>query len=106
VEEWSDAMIVAVVPGIVEVAKRAGLPVRWSGVAAIMAASVLVALRDLGRGGPLAFPRIVALAAWWVLQGIMLGLAAAGLYSQARLARPSVSDEPVSVPRNNAFEQG
>ncbi len=105
-EEWSDAMIVAVVPGIVEVAKRAGLPVRWSGVASIIAACALIALRDLGGGDYRGASTFVARAAWWMLHGMLLGLAAAGLYSQARLARPPVSDEPVRAPRNNASEQG
>lgn len=86
--EWSDAMIVAVVPGMVEVAKRAGLPVRWSGVAAMVAATVLIALRDLGHGEPVTRASFAALAASWLLQGVVLGLAAAGLYSQARLRRP------------------
>jgi NaMN:DMB phosphoribosyltransferase len=93
-DDWSDAMIVAVVPGMVEVAKRAGLPVRWSGMAAMVAATVLIALRDLGQGQPVDGARIAALAASWLLQGIVLGLAAAGLYSQARLRRGPGERDP------------
>lgn len=105
-EAWSDAMIVAVVPGIVEVAKRAGLPVRWSGAAAIVTACALVALRDLEEGERLAASRIATMAAWWVLQGIMLGLAAAGLYSQARQARGPAGERPKTLPGEKASEQG
>lgn len=105
-EAWSDAMIVAVVPGIVEVAKRAGLPVRWSGIAAIVAACVLVALRDLERGERIAATRIAALAAWWVLQGVMLGLAAAGLYSQARRVHQPGGEGPAKLSGHKASEQG
>ncbi len=93
-EDWSDAMIVAVVPGMVEVAKRAGLPVRWSGVAAIVTATALVALRDLGQGQPVDGAGIAALVASWLLQGSVLGLAAAGLYSQARLRHPLAEHTP------------
>lgn len=96
-DDWSDAMIVAVVPGMVEVAKRAGLPVRWSGVAAMVAATVLIALRDLGQGQAVDGAGIAALAASWLLQGIVLGLAAAGLYSQARLRRPLVERNPLDA---------
>lgn len=105
-EAWSDAMIVAVVPGIVEVAKRAGLPVRWSGAAAIVTACALVALRDLARGAHLATAAIPAVVAWWVLQGILLGLAAAGLYSQARQARQEAGERPKKLPGEKASEQG
>jgi hypothetical protein len=68
--------VVALVPAVVEAAKRAGLPVRFAGLAAVLAATVLVALADLARGGhdP----------ARWLLAGVVYGLAVAGLYSQAR----------------------
>jgi hypothetical protein len=75
----SDAAIVAVVPGLVEVAKRAGLPARYAGLLAIGLATALVALRDLAlQGGT---PGELAR---WLLSGVVYGLAAAGLYSQAR----------------------
>ena len=74
------APIVALVPGVVEIAKRAGLPVRWAGLAAIVAATALVALADLARDGS-----VTGSVAGWLLAGVVYGLAAAGLYSQARL---------------------
>ncbi|MGH2559978.1 MAG: hypothetical protein ACRDJH_13000 [Thermomicrobiales bacterium] len=85
----TDVAIVALVPGIVELAKRLGLPSRWAGLAAVVAATALVALRDLalgdGHGGSLAR---------WLLAGVVYGLAAAGLYSQARqLPSPRTSEE-------------
>lgn len=71
--------IVVVVPAVVEVAKRAGLATRWAGVAAIAVAFVLVALADLALRGD-----ALGGVASWLLAGIVYGLAAAGLYSQAR----------------------
>jgi hypothetical protein len=78
-ELLSDAAIVAIVPGLVEVAKRAGLPARYAGLMAIAVATALVALRDvaLHDGTPGSVAR-------WLLGGLVYGLAAAGLYSQAR----------------------
>jgi hypothetical protein len=75
----TEAAIVAMVPGIVELTKRMGLPTRFAGVAAIVTATVLTALRDLrvDGGGP-------GSLAQWLLGGLTLGLAAAGLYSQTR----------------------
>jgi hypothetical protein len=71
--------IIAIVPGIVEIVKRVGLPVRFAGVAAIVSATILVVLTDIsGGGGGLADP------ARWLLLGIVCGLAASGLYSQVR----------------------
>lgn len=73
-----DVAVVAVIPGVVEVAKRAGLPVRWAGMVAVLAGVALVALGDLAQGGSEA-----ATPARWVVTGIVCGLAACGLYSQA-----------------------
>ncbi|HEY8447621.1 MAG TPA: hypothetical protein VIL01_11000 [Thermomicrobiales bacterium] len=78
-EGWSDAAVVAIVPGLVEVAKRVGLPATWAGVAAIVAATILVGLRDLALGAG-----ATGSIARWLLTGVTLGLAAAGLYSQVR----------------------
>ncbi|MGH2531126.1 MAG: hypothetical protein ACRDJW_02355 [Thermomicrobiales bacterium] len=86
----TDVAIVALVPGVVEVMKRLGLPVRWAGLAAIVAATVLVALRDLALGDGQA-----GSLARWLLAGVVYGLAAAGLYSQARQA-PRASEEPAA----------
>ena len=64
-----DAAIVALVPGIVEVAKRAGLPVRYAGLMAIGCAIAFVALSDLTAGiGQFSQP------ARWLLFGIVYGL--------------------------------
>lgn len=86
------APLVALVPGLVEAMKRAGMASRWAGLAAVGWATALVALADLaganltggpGAGGSLTPGRV----AGWLLAGVVYGLAAAGLYSQARAAR-------------------
>ena len=94
----SGAPIVALVPGLVELAKRAGLPTRWAGAAAVVFATALVALVDLARrGDPGSSP--VALGAGWFLAGVVYGLAAAGLYSQARrLPLPGLSASGTADP--------
>ena len=88
--------IVALVLGLVEVAKRAGLPTRFAGLAAVASATALVALADLAGSGDAAAQRLgvpLGTAAGWLLGGVVYGLAAAGLYSQARrLPLPEVSD--------------
>ncbi len=73
-----DAAVIGVVPGVVEVAKRAGMPVKFAGAAAILVAILLLALSDLARSGGFA-PESVA---GWILRGTLTGLAAMGLYSQ------------------------
>lgn len=82
-----DMAIIAIIPGIVEIAKRIGLPVRYAGLAAITAAFSLVALGDLGAGGS-DFSR----PAQWIVLGIVYGLAASGLYSQVQ--RFAVGESP------------
>jgi hypothetical protein len=78
-----DAAIIALVPGIVEVSKRAGLPVRFAGLAAVGCAIALVALSDLATGiSQLSQP------AKWLLFGLVYGLAASGLYSQVSRISP------------------
>ncbi len=72
--------VVALVPAVVEGAKRAGLPPRYAGLAAIGVAATLVALGDLARGGS-----TVGEVARWLVAGGVYGLAGAGLYTQARL---------------------
>ncbi len=72
--------IVALVPGLVEIAKRAGLPNRFAGLAAMGLGIVLVALVDLARAGELAVT--IGDLATWVVAGVLYGLAAAGLYDQ------------------------
>jgi len=76
--------LVVIVPALIEGAKRAGLPARWAGVAAVGCAVVLLALGDLALvGGVLEVERV----ARWFVGGVVYGLAAAGLYSQRRVAR-------------------
>lgn len=77
--------IVVLTPGLVEVLKRAGLPTRYAGAAAILCAAVLAALADLARlGGPAADESPAARVASWTLAGVVYGLAASGLYTQGR----------------------
>ncbi len=77
-EPVTEAVVIALVPGIVEVAKRAGLPARFAGLAAILAATAVIALSELAPG-----PANSRAIAGWLIRGIIAGLAAAGLYSQA-----------------------
>ncbi|CAN5897207.1 hypothetical protein BH24CHL4_BH24CHL4_15040 [soil metagenome] len=72
-----DVAIIALVPGIVEIAKRIGLDSRFAGLLAIVAATMLVAANQIG-GGVSAF----ADPARWIVLGVVYGLAASGLYSQ------------------------
>ena len=73
-----EAVVIALVPGIVEIAKRTGMPTRYAGLAAIIAAIALIALSDLA-----ASSSTISSAAGWLVQGVISGLAAAGLYSQS-----------------------
>jgi hypothetical protein len=75
----TEAVIVGIVPAVVEAAKRAGLPVRYAGIAAIVVATAIVALVDLagGTGSTGSYAR-------WLLGGLVYGLAGVGLYSQAQ----------------------
>ena len=78
-DSLTNAVIIGAVPGLVEIAKRAGLPARYAGVCAVIVATVLLAVRDLsGSGGNLGH------VAAWLGGGVIAGLAASGLYSQAR----------------------
>jgi uncharacterized membrane protein (DUF441 family) len=77
-ELTSAALILSpVTVGIVEVAKRAGLPVRWAPVFALIAGVVLALLAAWGNvlGGYEGNWARVALG------GLLAGLAASGLYS-------------------------
>lgn len=79
IELLTGVPVIVVVPALVEAAKHAGLPVRFAGLAAIVIAIALVALGDLATESDLA----TGVVARWLLAGIVYGLAAAGLYSQA-----------------------
>lgn len=78
--------LVVILPALVELAKRLGMPVRWAGLIAILLAVLLLAAGDiaLGHTGGDA-SRWVVRAATWILGGVIYGLAAAGLYSQGEL---------------------
>jgi hypothetical protein len=84
----TNAVIIGALPGLVEVAKRAGLPSRYAGVCAILLGALLIAIDDLSRRGGQTGD-----IATWLAGGIIAGLAASGLYSQAR-ALGSGSDAP------------
>lgn len=82
------APIVALTPGLVEILKACGLPIRFAGLAAVGCAALLAALADIAGfaspgGGLAAGARLAA----WVLAGVVYGLAAAGLYSQGQALR-------------------
>lgn len=72
-----DTVIIALVPGCVEVAKRSGLPARFAPVAAIGFALTLVILSHFAAASD---PVSIALAARLLLTGLIDGLAAVGLY--------------------------
>jgi hypothetical protein len=74
----SGVSLVAVVPALVEILKRQGLPVRYAGLAAIALATFLLTLAGLALGEPVT----IAAVARWLVGGVVYGLAAAGLYSQ------------------------
>ena len=83
-----DTVIIALVPGCVEVAKRSGLPGRFAPIAAVLIALVLVALSQLADDpGPIT----LALMARLLLTGLIDGLAAIGLYRLVpKAATPAV----------------
>jgi hypothetical protein len=74
---FDDTVIIALVPGCVEVAKRSGLPGRYAPVAAIAIALLLATLSHLASDPQ---PMTVATVARLALTGLIDGLAAIGLY--------------------------
>lgn len=90
--------LIVLVPAVVELAKGAGLPVRWAGAAAVVVAGVLAALADLALRGDL-----YGSVAGYLLAALVYGLASSGLYSQVReltgtsagrSARSATGDDP------------
>jgi hypothetical protein len=73
----SHSVIIALVPGCVEVAKRSGLPSRFAPLAAVLIAVLLVALSTQAGDADLLDAAAVAKIA---LGGLIDGLAAIGLY--------------------------
>lgn len=84
VEILTGVSITLVTPALVEVAKRLGMPVKFAGIAAMLFAIALITLGDLAGGVDPSGPVV----ARWIMSGIVYGLAAAGLYSQAKLPGP------------------
>jgi hypothetical protein len=70
--------ITVLVPALVELAKRSGLPSRYAGLASILAAALVLGLVQLQANAD------VGGAASWLLLSLVYGLAAAGFYSQVR----------------------
>jgi hypothetical protein len=73
----TDAVIIGALPGLVEVAKRAGLPSRYAGVCAVVLGVALVAIEDLSRrGGDLGN------LATWIAGGIVAFISASFFFYQ------------------------
>lgn len=84
--------------GLVEVLKRGGLPTRYAGVAAIVAAASLAALADVARlTAPAVDQPLGSRFAAWLLAGVVYGLAAAGVYTQGkRLTATMQGEQPLN----------
>lgn len=74
----SGVPLVVIVPALVELAKRQGMPAPFAGLAAIAIATLLLALAGVALNDQIGVDDL----ARWVIGGIVYGLAAAGLYSQ------------------------
>ena len=70
--------ITVLVPALVELAKRSGMPTHYAGLASIVAAGLVLGLVQLQENAD------VGGAATWALLSLVYGLAAAGFYSQLR----------------------
>lgn len=77
-----DAAVIALIPGLVLMLRRTGLPARLGTAAMVVSGVLLVCLVDLAGG---AAGITTATVAGWILTGLIDGLAAAGL---TRLATP------------------
>lgn len=88
--------LVAIIPALVEAAKRQGLPRRYAGLAAIVCGIVLLALAGFALGEDIDAGTV----ARWAIGGLVYGLAAAGLYSQREVAlgRTSRDDGEIREP--------
>lgn len=73
--------LVVIVPALVELAKRSGLPTAYAGLAAIASSALILGL--------VALQTDAHLGGWatWLLTSVVYGLAASGLYSQVRGSR-------------------
>jgi hypothetical protein len=70
--------LVIIVPALVELAKRMGLPTAYAGLASILGSALI-----LGLVGLQAHSQFGSWATW-LLTSVVYGLAASGLYSQVR----------------------
>jgi hypothetical protein len=72
--------LVLIVPAVVELAKRLGLPTAWAGLASIASSALILGL--------VALQAHTQFGSWatWLLTSIVYGLAASGLYSQVSKA--------------------
>jgi hypothetical protein len=75
--------IAVIIPLVIEEAKKVGMPTTWTGVASMVTALVIVSLSSAAQG-----TFALQSAAEYALQAIVYGLAANGVYSQARLLFP------------------
>jgi len=87
-----DAAVIALIPGLVHMLRRTGLPARLETAAMVAGGVLLVCLADLAAGTT---ALDTATVAGWVLTGLIDGLAAAGL---ARLAPPRASTPGRNAP--------
>jgi hypothetical protein len=73
--------LVVIVPALVELAKRLGLPTAYAGLASILASALILGLLSLQTDA--------RFGGWatWLLTSVVYGLAASGLYSQVRGSR-------------------
>ena len=86
-----DAAVIALIPGLVHMLRRTGLPARLETAAMVAGGVLLVCLVDLA-GGVTAVD--TARVAGWILTGLIDGLAAAGLARAASLpTRASTSGQ-------------
>jgi hypothetical protein len=87
-ESFADGIVllgvpaVMLVPLIVEGLKRAGLPNRWSTLAAVAVSALVAALAEAVDVWPATGPLVRV-----VLASLILGFGASGVYSQARSVR-------------------
>ena len=91
-----DTVIIALIPGCVEVAKRSGLPTRLAPLAAIAFAFLLVSLSHFAAVND---PVTPDLGARLLLTGLIDGLAAIGLY---RLIPKPADTETDAIPSDQA----
>ena len=73
--------ITVIVPALVELAKRSGLPARYAGLASIAASAAVLGLVELQANAQFGG------VAGWLLLSLVYGLAAAGFYSQVHKLR-------------------